>query len=302
MVPSLETANNYCQQLFISGIHCSKYPRYCYMIMRLGSERSARVRPSEWLLKLVEEIFDSPLIIGSLDNDKFCFPARILQLLARKLDHHPKLLQQCTWDFLRALDTQRRSEPIIEILACFVQEFFDIEDLDFFLYLRNTVSQSSQSLLTRTQAKRYADKVSPHLYDAVLRPIFAKTDTTKDNITSISVAAFFLHLLQAFHNTKSTPDRTVQPPNQVYECEDGPPSPPKDKEPTSPQESRAAKAAYISRHFEDVLGQVPDEIAADIVDQVVDQMPEDLDPATITHEELAADIKPLVELLATGSL
>ena len=121
----------------------------------LISSKDEVVRPRSkllsWLMRLIEEIYDARYAHEAADivrednmsaEEKVTtiFPAYVVRRLSMRAGLRSLVDQNC-WDLLYNTHIYRRDYLEVEVFARFLQEFYDHDDLLFFLYVRSVVSK-----------------------------------------------------------------------------------------------------------------------------------------------------------------
>jgi hypothetical protein len=127
------------------------YPRFVGLVS--GRDEVVHPRPKllSWLMRLIEEIYDArhqhetaevDRDEGMLDDQKISsvFPAFVVRRLSMR-NGLRSIVDQLCWDLIYNTHVYRRDYLEVEIFARFLQEFYDHDDLLFFLYVRSVVSK-----------------------------------------------------------------------------------------------------------------------------------------------------------------
>ena len=132
-------------------IEYNGYPRFTALIAYNGDTVRPRPRPLAWVMKIVEDIYDyrfshekndvqreddSP----SFDLMLLIFPVFVVRRLGTNCGLK-SLVDQTCWDLLYNTHVYRRDYLELEVFARFLQEFYDHDDLLFFLYVRSVIAK-----------------------------------------------------------------------------------------------------------------------------------------------------------------
>eukprot|EP00753_Platysulcus_tardus_P015520 PLAT5035.9.p1 GENE.PLAT5035.9~~PLAT5035.9.p1 ORF type:complete len:721 (+),score=335.59 PLAT5035.9:72-2165(+) len=133
------------------------YPTFSSLI----SQREAlkpRKRPLSWVMRLVEEVYDARYAYdtadlregggdggggggdGSRERLSQLFPVYVVDHFSKKFGLRSIVDQQC-WDLLYNVHAMRKDTLQIEVFARFLQEYYDPDDLLFFLYVRSCIQK-----------------------------------------------------------------------------------------------------------------------------------------------------------------
>ena len=107
-----------------------------------------KVRPIAWVMRHVEEIFDSRYskdtaeLRGEAEPDGAAtpFPTFVVEFFSKRYGLR-SLIDQTCWDLIASVDVLRRQHLEVETFARFLEEAFDPDDLLFFLYVRSVVQK-----------------------------------------------------------------------------------------------------------------------------------------------------------------
>jgi hypothetical protein len=118
-----------------------------------GSKVVPKRRPLVWVMKLIEEIYDSRYTqdIADLqkeetadrdtsDRDTNLFPVFVIAHISKRYGLK-SLVEQTAWDLLYSVSVMRKDSLEIEIFARFLQELYDPDDILFFMYLRSVTQK-----------------------------------------------------------------------------------------------------------------------------------------------------------------
>jgi hypothetical protein len=125
------------------------YPRFSGLISTKDEVVRPRPKLLSWLMRLIEEIYDARYAHEAADiareeniEEKIStiFPAFVVRRLSMRSGLRSLVDQNC-WDLLYNTHVYRRDYLEVEVFARFLQEFYDHDDLLFFLYVRSVVSK-----------------------------------------------------------------------------------------------------------------------------------------------------------------
>lgn len=129
----------------------SVYPAFVGLIS--GRETvKPKERPLPWLMRLIEEIYDSRYakdtadLKGDLDEEANAqssaqpFPAFVVEFFSKRYGLRGLVDQNC-WDLLYNAHRLRKEHLEVEIFGRFVEEYYDPDDLLFFTYVRSMVQK-----------------------------------------------------------------------------------------------------------------------------------------------------------------
>ena len=108
-------------------------------------------RPLVWVMKLIEDIYDSRYTQDIADlqkeegaieqnRDTNLFPIFVIAHISKRYGLK-SLVDQTAWDLLYSVSVLRKDSLEIEIFARFLQEQYDADDILFFMYLRNVTQK-----------------------------------------------------------------------------------------------------------------------------------------------------------------
>jgi hypothetical protein len=112
-------------------------------------------RPLAWLMRLVEELYDSRYAKDTADlrNETAAaengdaaalqqqpFPAFVVDFFTKRYGLRA-LIDQNAWDLLYNVTLHRDARPEVDVFARFLSEQYDADDLLFFLYVRSVVQK-----------------------------------------------------------------------------------------------------------------------------------------------------------------
>ena len=124
-------------------------------ILAAGSSKIVpKQRPLVWVMKLIEEIYDSRYAqdISDLqkeetaaeptERDTSLFPIFVIAHISKRYGLKT-LVEQTAWDLLYTVSVMRKDKKNveIEIFARFLQELYDPDDILFFMYLRSVTQK-----------------------------------------------------------------------------------------------------------------------------------------------------------------
>lgn len=129
----------------------SSYPRFSVLIANDGDTVSPRPKLLSWLMRAIEEIYDARFAheaaeVGRGECDFVAeqvsnlFPAFVVKRLSTRVGLR-SLVDQTCWDLLYNSHVYRRDYLEVEMFCRFLQEFYDHDDLLFFLYVRSVVAK-----------------------------------------------------------------------------------------------------------------------------------------------------------------
>ena len=127
------------------------YPRFSVLIANDGDKVSPRPKLLSWLMRAIEEIYDARFAheaaeVGRGESDfvseqvSNVFPAFVVKRLSTRVGLRSIVDQTC-WDLLYNSHVYRRDYLEVEMFCRFLQEFYDHDDLLFFLYVRSVVAK-----------------------------------------------------------------------------------------------------------------------------------------------------------------
>jgi hypothetical protein len=135
----------------IDPFEYTAYPRFTSLIAYNNDTVKPKLRPLAWLMKHVEDIYDSRFehekneVEREEDSPSFdlillIFPVFVVRKLGTKVGLKTLVDQTC-WDLLYSAHVYRRDYLELEIFSRFLQEFYDHDDLLFYLYVRSVISK-----------------------------------------------------------------------------------------------------------------------------------------------------------------
>lgn len=130
------------------------YSRFSALISTKDEVVKPRPKLLSWLMRLIEEVYDSRYadeaatvkrdeIDSSETEISSIFPAYVVRRLSVRAGLRSIVDQTC-WDLLYNTHVYRRDYLEVEVFARFLQEFYDHDDLLFFLYVRSVVAKLLQ--------------------------------------------------------------------------------------------------------------------------------------------------------------
>mmetsp|Transcript_7896 Transcript_7896/g.28005 ORF Transcript_7896/g.28005 Transcript_7896/m.28005 type:complete len:567 (-) Transcript_7896:104-1804(-) len=127
----------------------SMYPKFCSLIT-LREELQPKKRPLTWLMRLLEEIYDSRYARDMADikdedpeeTERLAasFPVFVIDFFSKRYGLR-QLVEQTCWDLLYNVHLLRKEELEVEMFARFLEEYYDADDLLFFLYVRSVTQK-----------------------------------------------------------------------------------------------------------------------------------------------------------------
>ena len=147
----------------------SPYPRFVTLIADTGDTVKPKTRILSWVMKIIEDIYDARFAQekaddedeedgvkkkkGKVEKEKGkgnkrkedesvhmkVFPVFVVRRLSLTLGLK-KVVDQSCWDLLANIDKYRKDYLEVEVFARFLTEFYDYQDLIFFLYVRSVVA------------------------------------------------------------------------------------------------------------------------------------------------------------------
>lgn len=128
------------------------YPRFVSLIANKGEKVTPKLRPLSWVMKYVEDLYDSRFNhekhdvereeeeMPSFDIILLIFPVFVVRKLGTNVGLK-SLVDQTCWDLLYSLHIYRQDYLELETFGRFLQEFYDHDDLLFFLYVRSVIAK-----------------------------------------------------------------------------------------------------------------------------------------------------------------
>lgn len=204
------------------------YPRFCSLIQQRGFLK-AKQRPVTWLLKLIEEIYDvryaHDLNEGKNEElgdpkENHLFPVFVSELFCKKYGLK-SLVEQVCWDLVCNVQEYRGSYQEVDIFGCLLDEFYDPDDLLFFLYVRSVIQQQQSKAAKHSSSgsngmgKKLTDRICMNVVrtvfgddpDVLLDDFFGEIDEhlvceSGSRERMIDVHTFLALALQEYHNTR----------------------------------------------------------------------------------------------------
>jgi hypothetical protein len=135
----------------VESFDYNSYVRFAVLIANNGDIVKPRVRMLSWAMKIIEELYDARFTYEKMDVERdediavadklvSVFPIFVLKRLSNMVGLKTIMDQTC-WDLLYNIHMYRRDYLEVEIFARFLQEFYDLDDLLFFLYIRSVISK-----------------------------------------------------------------------------------------------------------------------------------------------------------------
>jgi hypothetical protein len=139
----------------------SCYPKFSSLVTLRDTLRPRR-RHYAWLMKMIEEIYDDRYDHDTADlrnaergdtkvpeeqTDRLSniFPVFVVDFLSKRFGLR-SLVDQHAWDLLYNVHALRATHLEVELFARFLEEYYDPDDLLFFLYVRSVVQKVSAFL------------------------------------------------------------------------------------------------------------------------------------------------------------
>ncbi len=129
----------------------NNYPRFVSLIAFDREVVRPKLRPLSWVMKLIEDIYDSRFAhekhdvereedMSSFDLILLIFPIFVVRRLGTNVGLK-SLVDQTCWDLLFSMDYYRNDYLECELFGRFLQEFYDHNDLLFYLYVRSVIAK-----------------------------------------------------------------------------------------------------------------------------------------------------------------
>lgn len=133
----------------------ASYQTFSKLITIRDKLKPPKKRPVTWLLRLIEEIYDARFIHDSADfkddgtavpgeetNSRLShqFPIFVVDFFSKRYGLRTIVDQNC-WDLLFNVNLYREKYLEVAIFGRFLEEFYDPDDLLFFLYVRSTIQK-----------------------------------------------------------------------------------------------------------------------------------------------------------------
>ena len=143
------------------------FPRFSALIALSGETVKPRLRALSWLMRLVEDAYDARFAHEKMDVERddeaesdqlemeqhlSSFPVFLVRQLST-LVGLKNLVDQTCWDLLFNAQRYRSDFLEVEVFMRFLQEFYDQDDLLFFLYVRAVVARTLHISFKRRWAK-----------------------------------------------------------------------------------------------------------------------------------------------------
>lgn len=127
------------------------YVRFAALISDNGDSVRPKARILSWVMKVIEDLYDARFNYEKMDVERddeisatdrltSIFPAFVIKRLAT-VQGLQKIVDQTCWDLLYNVHVYRKDYLEVEIFARFLQEFYDHDDLLFYLYVRSVISK-----------------------------------------------------------------------------------------------------------------------------------------------------------------
>lgn len=137
--------------LGVESFDYGPYARYTALISENGDVVRPKIQSLSWLMKKIELLYDARFAHEKMDverddelsaTDKLVklFPVFVVKHLSTVVGLLKGLVDQTGWDLLLNVDIYRQEYLEVEIFARFLQEFYDNDDLLFYLYVRSVSS------------------------------------------------------------------------------------------------------------------------------------------------------------------
>ena len=132
----------------------ASYQTFSKLITIRDRLKPPKKRPVTWLLRLIEEIYDARFIHDSQDfredgssvpGDQQSrlshqFPIFVVDFFSKRYGLRTLVDQNC-WELLFNVNLYREKHLEVAIFGRFLEEFYDPDDLLFFLYVRSTIQK-----------------------------------------------------------------------------------------------------------------------------------------------------------------
>ena len=131
------------------------YPKFARLI-GVVDRVEPKLRQTLWLMRLIEDLYEARYAKdiealrrssepgegegGEGDDLSTPFPDFVYAFFEKKFGL-PALVQQQCWDMLRTVHELRKENTAVETFARFMDEYYDADDLLFFLYARSTLQK-----------------------------------------------------------------------------------------------------------------------------------------------------------------
>jgi hypothetical protein len=138
----------------------SVYPKF-YSLISLRDNIAPKLRPLSWLMRLIEEIYDNRYARDTAELREDAegaaqaagappqssrpkgptdYPSFVVEFFSKRYGL-PQLIDQTCWDLLYNVHAARKEYLEVEVFARFLEEYYDPDDLLFFLYVRSVVQK-----------------------------------------------------------------------------------------------------------------------------------------------------------------
>jgi hypothetical protein len=150
----------------------SAYSRFSVIIADDGDVVQPKPRSLNWLMRIVEDLYDARFRLEKRDRERgsesdelaSIFPVFVVKYLSTAVGLS-SLIDQTCWDVLYNTHIYRTEFPEVERFARFLQEYYNNEDLLFFLYMRSIVGKMKKisfrsNWVNKSEPKQY-ESASP---------------------------------------------------------------------------------------------------------------------------------------------
>jgi len=117
-------------------------------------------RSSKWLLGLINDIYEEMAHSEENRRKKGGFPSFVMEHLSKRYGLK-QIMDQMARDLAFNLEEQRSQKLEVEVFARFLSEYYDSEDLDFFLKARHFAEVLIQKSVKRSKWAKEFRKASP---------------------------------------------------------------------------------------------------------------------------------------------
>mmetsp|Transcript_16348 Transcript_16348/g.31755 ORF Transcript_16348/g.31755 Transcript_16348/m.31755 type:complete len:847 (-) Transcript_16348:53-2593(-) len=138
----------------------STYSKFCSLI-EMRDRLEPKPRSLKWLMGLVNDVYDDRLSMNSkYDREELrVFPVFVMDHLTKRYGLR-QIVDQVAWDMVLSVHTHRRHRIDVEVFARFLEEYYDTEDLKFFIRVRSVVENIVQRSIRTSWAKENASQRS----------------------------------------------------------------------------------------------------------------------------------------------
>jgi hypothetical protein len=131
----------------------SIYSRFSLLIAVNGDVVRPKPQSLFWLMKRIESLYDARFVHEKMDVERddislsenatvvSIFPVFIVKRFSTEKGLIKTIVDQNCWDLLYNVHVYRHDYLEVEIFARFLQEFYDNDDLLFYLYVRSVISK-----------------------------------------------------------------------------------------------------------------------------------------------------------------